>query len=99
MIKLKAKVNKSEIIRRLKIEANKRFKDSWQPELQSESFMKGVEELFKQLRLDDVSNCEAEDKPETVEEYENRTGESKSSGIPLSFFDDKMDGTPSDWGW
>jgi|TARA_B110000259_G_C13744880_1_gene294008 hypothetical protein len=58
MIKLKAKVNKSEIIRRLKIEADKRFKDSWQPELQSESFMKGVEELFKQLRLDDVIKCE-----------------------------------------
>jgi hypothetical protein len=61
MIKLKAKVNKSEIIRRLKIEADKRFKDSWQPELQSESFMKGVEELFKQLRLDAVIKCECED--------------------------------------
>jgi hypothetical protein len=57
MIKLKGKVNKSKIIRRLKIEANERFKDSWQPELQSESFMKGVEELFKKLRLDDVIKC------------------------------------------
>jgi hypothetical protein len=36
---------------------------------------------------------------ETKEEYEKRTGRSQSSGIPLSFFDDKMDGTPSDWGW
>tara|TARA_R110001632_G_scaffold211185_1_gene336567 strand:- start:1095 stop:1328 length:234 start_codon:yes stop_codon:yes gene_type:complete len=58
-----------------------------------------TETIEKLLILFNVSNCEAEDKTETTEEYENRTGKSKSSGIPLSYFDDKMDGTPSDWGW
>lgn len=48
------------------------------------------------LNLFNVSNS---DKKETPEEYEKRTGLSYSSGIPLSHFDDKLDGTPSDYGW
>lgn len=56
MIKIKAEVNKSKVVRKLKVEADKRFKGSWQPELQTEAFMKGVDELFKELRLDNVSN-------------------------------------------
>ena len=58
-----------------------------------------TETIEKLLILFNVSNCEAEDKPETVEEYEERTGLSKSSGIPLSHFDDMMSGTPSDHDW
>lgn len=46
MIKLK-----SATIRELRKEAEQRFKNSWQPELQIEAFMDGVEMLLNSLRL------------------------------------------------
>ena len=51
MIKLKKQVNKSATMRELRKEAEKGYKDSWQPELQVEAFMKGAETLFNLLRL------------------------------------------------
>jgi hypothetical protein len=51
MIKLKNEINKSAMLRELRKEAEQRYKDSWQPELQVEAFMKGAETLFNLLRL------------------------------------------------
>jgi len=56
MIKLKKQVNKSATMRELRKEAEKGYKDSWQPELQVEAFIKGAETLFNLLRLQNVSN-------------------------------------------
>jgi hypothetical protein len=58
MIKLKTEVNKSAVMRELQAKAKKGFKNSWQPELQVQAYMNGVHDLFKLLRLGDVSNNE-----------------------------------------
>ena len=58
MIKLKTEVNKNAVMRELQAKAKKGFKNSWQPELQVQAYMNGVHDLFKLLRLGDVSNNE-----------------------------------------
>jgi hypothetical protein len=55
MIKLKTEVNKSAVMRELQAKAIEGFKASWQPELQLQAYMNGVHDLFKLLRLGDVS--------------------------------------------
>lgn len=54
MIKLKTEVNKSKLIKELSTEANKIYKESWQPEYTIKAFMDGAQALFKLLRLPDV---------------------------------------------
>ena len=53
MIKLKTEVNKSAVMRELQAKAIEGFKDSWLPELQVQTYMNGVHDLFKLLRLAD----------------------------------------------
>ena len=55
MTHLKPKVNKTQTIKELKIIADKRYAESWQPELQEDAFIDGAEALFKLLRISDVS--------------------------------------------
>ena len=63
MIKLKAEVNKSATMRDLRKYAEQGYKDSWQPELQVEAFMKGAEALLNLLHLPRVTNCAFDIKP------------------------------------
>jgi len=60
MIKLKTEVNKSAVMRELQEKAIESFKDSWQPELRLQAYMNGLHDLFKLLRIDDVSNMVCE---------------------------------------
>lgn len=55
MIKLKTEVNKSAVMRELQDEANKYYAESWQPQMQVRAYMNGVHDLFKKLRIADVS--------------------------------------------
>lgn len=55
MIKLKSEVNKSEIMRKLKAEANKRYENAYEKEYAIEQFLLGAESLFKKLRIDTVN--------------------------------------------
>ena len=59
MIKLRQEVNKSELLRELRKEAEEMYRPCWQPKLQVSAFMSGVESLFKLLRLPKGS-CESE---------------------------------------
>jgi len=56
MIKLKSKVNKSQIMRELRKEADKIYENSWEREYAIEKFMEGAESLFNLLRLPVVSS-------------------------------------------
>ena len=56
MIKLKTEVNKSKLMRGLRKKASDKYKDAWESDYAVEKFMQGAEELFKLLRLGDVSN-------------------------------------------
>lgn len=56
MIHLKNKLNKTATLKQLREDAEKGYKDSWQPELQIEAFMKGAEALLNLLHLPRVSN-------------------------------------------
>lgn len=51
MITLKVKVTKSEVLRIMKRKADKMFQHSWQPDMNIESFMLGVNELLKELQV------------------------------------------------
>lgn len=51
MIKLKQEVNKSEIMRDLRVEAEIAFKNDWHKEIQIRAYLKGVHDLFKKLRI------------------------------------------------
>ena len=55
MIKLKQEVNKSEIMRELKAEAEIAFENTWQKEMQIRAYMNGAHNLFKKLRIARVS--------------------------------------------
>lgn len=55
MIKLKQEVNKSEIMRELKAEAEIAFENTWQKELQIRAYLNGAHDLFKKLRIAHVS--------------------------------------------
>ena len=55
MIKLKQEVNKSEIMRELKAEAEIAFENTWQKEMQIRAYMNGAHDLFKKLRIAHVS--------------------------------------------
>ena len=55
MIKLKTEVNKSQIMRELQEDAIKSYEQTWQKELQIQAYMNGVHDLFKKLRISDVS--------------------------------------------
>ena len=50
MIHLKDKVNKTATLKQLREEAENRYKESWQPELQVKAFMEGAEALFYKIR-------------------------------------------------
>jgi hypothetical protein len=49
MIQLKSKVNKSEIMRELKKDAEVEFKNAWQKNLIIRVYLKGANDLFKKL--------------------------------------------------
>lgn len=51
MIYLKDNLNKTATFKQLREEAEKSYKNSWQPELQVEAFMKGAEALLSLLHL------------------------------------------------
>jgi predicted membrane protein len=51
MIRLKEKINKSEIKRQLLKDAEYKYKSSWQPDLQILAFMDGVECALKEVQL------------------------------------------------
>ena len=55
MIKLKQEVNKSEIMRELKAEAEIAFENTWQKEMQIRAYLNGAHDLFKKLRIAHVS--------------------------------------------
>ena len=65
MIHLKNKLNKTATLKQLREDAEKGYKDSWQPELQVEAFMKGAGALLNLLHLPRVSNsvCKCIDEP------------------------------------
>jgi hypothetical protein len=75
MIKLKAEVNKSAVMRELQAKAIERFKDSWQPELQVQAYMNGAHDLFKLLRLGDVSVSFTDRLFEIAYDYESSVSE------------------------
>lgn len=56
MIKLKSEVNKSEITRQLKAEAEKMYEESWQKEIKIQAYLNGVHDLFKKLRISENDN-------------------------------------------
>lgn len=51
MIKLKSEVNKSQIMRELRAEANERYDNAYEGEYAIEQFLLGAESLFKKLRI------------------------------------------------
>lgn len=51
MITLKVKVTKSEVLRIMKRKAEEMFQYTWQPEMNIETFMLGVNELLKELQV------------------------------------------------
>ena len=54
MIKLKQEVNKSEIMRELKAEAEIAFENTWQKDIQIRAYMNGAHDLLKKLRISNV---------------------------------------------
>ena len=53
MIKLKTEVVKKNLIEYLKVDAELKYKNSWQSKLQERAFIAGAEALFKLLRIGD----------------------------------------------
>ena len=51
MIKLKARVTKAKLLRELRVEAKRIYKESWQPGLRERDFIKGAEALLELLRI------------------------------------------------
>lgn len=51
MIKLKDKINKSVALRTIRRYAEKIYKESWQPELQIEAYVKGAEAILNYLHI------------------------------------------------
>lgn len=51
MIKLKTEVNKSQIMRELRVEAEDMYDDAYEGEYAIEQFLLGAESLFKKLRI------------------------------------------------
>jgi len=56
MITLKVKVTKSEVLRIMKRKAEEMFQYAWQPDMNIESFMLGVNELLKELQVKEDKN-------------------------------------------
>lgn len=59
MIKLKSRINKSDVLRTIRRGAEKRYKDTWQPELQVEAYVKGAEALLNNLQVKDFPDRSA----------------------------------------
>ena len=51
MIKLKSEVNKREIMRQLRTEAEIAFENTWQKDMQIRAYMNGAHDLLKKLRI------------------------------------------------
>jgi len=51
MVKLKSSINKTDVLRKLRKEAEIGYEKSWEKEYALEYFMKGVERTFKELTL------------------------------------------------
>ena len=51
MIKLKDKINKSAALRTIRRDAEKMYKESWQPELQIEAYAEGAEAILNYLHI------------------------------------------------
>lgn len=79
MIHLKDKLNKTATLKQLREYAEKGYKDSWQPELQVEAFMKGAETLLNLLHLPRVSGSyyylKKGDEIKTGDEYQEQDGD------------------------
>jgi hypothetical protein len=69
MIKLKQEVNKSEIMRELKAEAEIAFENTWQKEMKIQAYMNGAHDLFKKLCIAHVSGELADFSRFLSEEY------------------------------
>ena len=54
MIKLKTEVNKSQVMREMKMAAIKSFENTWQKELKLRVYMGGCYDLFKKLRSTEI---------------------------------------------
>ena len=74
MIKLKQEVNKSEIMRELKAEAEIAFENTWQKEMQIRAYMNGAHDLFKKLRIAHVSGSLLADVRQAVADYMRTEG-------------------------
>ena len=72
MIKLKDKVNKTQIMNDLRNEITEQLKDSFEPELMINVYMIGAEMLFKKLRLPQVSNWAKKHDAEIEKDYQRR---------------------------
>ena len=57
MIKIKDKVNKTEVFKELTEIGKKRFEFTCEPDEDLKVFLDGAEQLFKLLRLTDVVRC------------------------------------------
>jgi hypothetical protein len=51
MIELKDRINKSQALRTIRKDAEKIYKESWQPELQIEAYVKGAEAILHMVKI------------------------------------------------